>query len=69
MTDNPWLSDAQLIDLTGYRRRAEQKRELDAMGIPYRMRTTGDLVVFRSACGEIDPKLRNNPSEPDYSAC
>lgn len=40
------LSIQELIELTGKQRRRAQARVLDALGIPYRLRPDGSLVVF-----------------------
>ena len=44
-----FLSNKQLEALTGYRRPAEQKAALEAMGIPFRVRPDGRPVVLESS--------------------
>lgn len=41
------LSPDQLIELTGKKYASAQARELDYLGIPYKPRTDGSLVVLR----------------------
>jgi hypothetical protein len=44
------LSPDELQALTGGRvQRSAQRRELDFLGIPYKLRRDGSLVVFRAA--------------------
>lgn len=43
------LSRDEMKDLTGTDRRAHQRKNLDAMGIPYRVNAAGWPVVLRSA--------------------
>jgi hypothetical protein len=44
------LSPDELQELCGGRiQRAAQRRELDFLGIPYKLRRDGSLVVFRAA--------------------
>ncbi len=59
------LSTTDLIELTRRVKWASQAKELDAMGIPYRRRTDGSLVVFvedlhhaSAQKGSASPKLR-----------
>lgn len=41
------LTDDEVAALTGRQRRPAQKRELRALGIPFRERTDGTIVVLR----------------------
>jgi hypothetical protein len=41
------LSEDDVVELTGKRRPSAQARVLDFMGIPYRPRPNGSLVVLR----------------------
>ena len=41
------LSEDDVVELTGKRRTSAQARVLDFMGIPYRPRPNGSLVVLR----------------------
>lgn len=47
-----FLTPAEIEDLTQRIQRDAQARELDAMGIPYKRRRDGSLVVMR-ACVEM----------------
>lgn len=49
------LTETELQALTGRRRVDAQKRALEAMGLPYRVRHDGTLVVIRSHV-ERDPR-------------
>lgn len=44
-----WLSDEELQELTGKERPAAQARALKALGVPYKPRPDGTLVVGRLA--------------------
>ena len=44
------LSDSDLVSLTGRQRKSAQRRELDALGIPYKTRRDGSIVVFVEDC-------------------
>ena len=48
MSECPILTPAELVTITGRIRRASQAKELDTMGIPYRLRSDKSIVVFRS---------------------
>jgi hypothetical protein len=59
------LKTCELIELTRRVKWYAQARELDAMGIPYRRRSDGSLVVFvedlhhaSAQKGQASPKLR-----------
>ena len=58
------LTADELAELTARRRPAAQARELDRLGIPYRRRTDGSLVVLREIArhalqiSERVPRLR-----------
>lgn len=41
-----FLTEQQIIELTGYKRRDAQVRALRTMGIEHRCRPNGSLVVF-----------------------
>lgn len=49
MTVAPWLSEAELVKMTGKTKPSAQARALDAMGVPYRRRLDGKLIVGRAA--------------------
>lgn len=42
-----FLTAEQLIELTGRHRPGYQRRQLEHLGIPYRVRTDGTLIVLR----------------------
>lgn len=48
----PWLTDAELQDATHRRKPGAQARALDAMGIPWRRRPDGSLLVGREALAQ-----------------
>ena len=53
------LTEAQLVELTGRRRPGWQARQLEHLGIPYRRRTDGTLIVLRihvEATQDIRPR-------------
>ena len=65
------LSPADLVELTGKERHNAQARELDHLGIAWKRRRDGSLVVFKSDCGgaasgsiKREPRLRlaNGPT-------
>lgn len=41
------LSPSELCELTGKLRASAQARELDSMGVPYRLRRDGSVAVLR----------------------
>lgn len=43
----PFLSDAELVDLTRVRQHAAQIRHLTRMGIPHKVRADGSPLVWR----------------------
>jgi hypothetical protein len=43
------LTPDEIAELTGKQRQAAQRSELDALGIPYKVRRDGSLVVLRVA--------------------
>lgn len=45
----PWLTDAELVDATHRRQPHAQARALSRMGVPYRKRPDGTLLVGRDA--------------------
>lgn len=51
MTQYPtsWLSAEELANLTGRRQHAAQARALSRMGVPFKVRPDGSLVVGRAA--------------------
>lgn len=43
------LTEDELIELTGMQQRAAQRRVLNAIGVPYRVRPNGSIIVLRAA--------------------
>lgn len=58
------LSPAELRELTNARRSDAQARELDHLGIPYKERRDGSLVVMRIHCehGQTQNKEQASPA-------
>lgn len=50
------LTPADLVEITGKVKFAAQARELDTLGIPYRRRSDGSLLVLLS---DVDPNHRD----------
>ena len=46
-TGTPWLSKAELKEISGYERPAWQGRWFNANGIPFRVSKKGDIIVMR----------------------
>lgn len=65
-----WLTDGELIELTGYRQRERQKRALARMGVQFRSRDAdGFPLVARSQfTGETTPGYKGRKVEPNYGA-
>lgn len=56
------LSAQELAEVTARERPSAQRRVLDHLGIPYRRRPDGSLVVMRSHVeGESDGSIRRKP--------
>lgn len=60
-----WLSHDELFELTNRSRPSAQRKVLDSMGIVYRVRPDGSVVLFRSELSNAStqtesksPKLR-----------
>ena len=54
-----WLTEDELIELTGYKRQQRQKHALAAMAIPFRSRAAdGFPLVLREAVGPVNAKPR-----------
>lgn len=51
------LTPDQLRELTGHKRSDAQRRELEHMGVPFRVRRDGTLVVLAASLGTIAPNL------------
>lgn len=59
------LTSAELRELTRHRRCDAQRRELDFLGLPYRVRRDGSLVVLRSDLGLSRRGEADEPPEPE----
>ena len=60
-----FLTDAELEELTHRRRSDAQRRELDFMAIPYRVRRDESLAVLRiHVLGTADANIPSSP-EPE----
>lgn len=69
-----FMSHEEIIELTGKRKKAQQFRALQAMGIEFKVRPDGHLVVLKSyveriLSGESPYNTRQKKkSEPNWSA-
>lgn len=55
------LSDAEIREITGRKRKDAQRRELTHLGIPFTTRSDGSPLVYRSA---IDAPKEEEPKSP-----
>jgi hypothetical protein len=55
------LSDIELRELTGYKRPTEQAQELAALGLPFRRRRDGTIIVFRE---DLRATAQDRPASP-----
>jgi hypothetical protein len=53
-----FMSESDLLKLTGKQRSSAQARVLDALAIPYRRRPDGKIIVFLSAITYAPPQER-----------
>jgi hypothetical protein len=60
------LSPEETRDITGKRRVAAQSRALSSMGIPFRVRFDGSLMVLRNDV--LAPAPGDRTTEPNWSA-
>lgn len=60
------LTEAELIEYTGYRRRAEQMRELSSRGIDFHITPNRKLIVVRSQV-EGHTQEQRYEEEPDLA--
>ena len=70
-TERLFLSKAQLTELTGYVRRADQRRRLIELGIPFKPGRDGVPLVLREVVETEFGLQRNtgaNRSSPDLGA-
>jgi hypothetical protein len=56
------LTDEELLELTGRHRWSAQARVLEAIGVPYRRRPDGKIIVFRNDLNA--PPKENRPRSP-----
>jgi hypothetical protein len=54
-----FLSDAELVALTRRTRPTAQRRVLDSLGIPFRLRPDNSIVVL---CADLQPAARAQPA-------
>lgn len=54
------LSDAELVEVTGYKRAKEQKRHFDTLGVPAMIRPDGSLSVVRAHLLDYRPPKAQN---------
>jgi hypothetical protein len=59
------LTEAQIRELTDRRHHDAQQRALDRMGIPYRVRPDGSLVVLRAVVELLIGMPAANIAEPE----
>ena len=65
-----FLSDAELQRMTGKSRNNARARALAAMGVEFRQRPDGALLVLRSHVEDImgaKPRTQRPASQPDWS--
>ncbi len=70
-TERLFLSKAQLTELTGYVRRADQRRRLKELGLPFKPGRNGVPLVLREAVEAefgIRHNVRSANSSPDLNA-
>lgn len=63
----PWLTDAEVCDLTGYRRPTCQARWLTQNGIRCFVNALGRVRVSRSAIDDVRSGKTRKRTEPDFS--
>lgn len=55
------LTTTEIATLTGKQRRSAQRRVLDALGVPYRQRPDGTIVIFQT---DVNAPAQNRPTPP-----
>jgi hypothetical protein len=55
------LTPAELMRLTGAKRSDAQARELEHLGIPYRKRRDGTIIVLQEHVNGTTPQIRQAP--------
>lgn len=53
MSEATFLTDEEIVKLTVYTRKAEQCRELERMGIPFKRNRLGEPIVARAAAVRV----------------
>lgn len=59
------LSKIEIAELTGRVRYSAQARALKTMGIDFKIRPDGSIMIYRK---DIDTKTTNRSTEPDFGA-
>ena len=65
MADSLWLSDDELTELTGVKRRGLRREALKQMGIPFKLNARNRIIVFRSYFAASGP---TGAKRKEYSA-
>jgi hypothetical protein len=60
VTDRITLTDAELREITGYKRAKEQRRYFDALAVPVSVRPDGSLCVVRAHLLNLQPAQAQN---------
>lgn len=66
-----YLTDSEIQAITGKRRNSARARVLDFLGIPYKPRADGVIIISRQAyeaAMSVPAKRRRASPQPDYSA-
>ncbi len=64
----PWLSESELIDLTGKKRPSAQRRKLVEMGIDFRPKTGNRVIVYRSEFDAVTDNSDKKKYQPNLDA-
>jgi hypothetical protein len=60
-----WLTAEEIAALTGKQRQSAQRRVLAALGVPYKVRPDGTIVVSRSAAeAALHAPAKDRPAPP-----
>lgn len=63
-----WLTQSELLELTGKQRWGAQARALAKMGYKFQLNAVGRPLIERAAVLGSRPKLAKKPAEPDWSS-
>lgn len=67
-----FLTQDEIVELTGKRRRESQRQVLNALGVVYKVRPDGSLVVARAHAmkefGVAEDKKKQKDVEPNWGA-